>query len=62
MVQYFVVEENQMCIDFEGKVKIWMNGDLSINYAQGVKEMNKDERDMIAEVIEMIDRNTDHES
>lgn len=30
--KYFVIEENQICVDSMGNVKIWINSDLSINY------------------------------
>jgi hypothetical protein len=30
--KYFVIEENQICVDAAGNVKIWVNADLSINY------------------------------
>jgi hypothetical protein len=30
--KYFIVEENQICVDEHGCVKVWVNGDLSINY------------------------------
>lgn len=30
--KFFYIEENQICVDDEGNIKIWVNGDLSINY------------------------------
>ena len=30
--KFFYIEENQICVDPQGKVKVWVNGDLSINY------------------------------
>jgi hypothetical protein len=29
---YFRVEENQICVDEHGNVKIWINSNLSYNY------------------------------
>jgi len=29
---YFEIEENQICVDELGNVKIWVNEDLSVNY------------------------------
>ncbi len=30
--KFFYIEENQICVDDKGNIKIWVNGDLSINY------------------------------
>lgn len=30
--KYFKIEENQICVDKDGHIKVWVNGDLSINY------------------------------
>ena len=33
-VGYFPVKEGQVCLDMEGNVGVWINTDLSQNYAQ----------------------------
>ena len=30
--KYFLIEENQICVDEGGNIKIWVNPDLSVNY------------------------------
>jgi hypothetical protein len=34
-LHYFKIEEDQVCIDMEGIVKVWVNSDLSKNYPEG---------------------------
>lgn len=37
---FFQIEENQICVDEHGNVKVWVNEDLSVNYLS-----NNGERD-----------------
>jgi hypothetical protein len=30
--KYFRIEENQICVDAAGHIKVWVNRDLSLNY------------------------------
>jgi vacuolar-type H+-ATPase subunit C/Vma6 len=59
--KYFLVEENQICVDEEGAVKVWVNSDLSINYPAIFMdgEHNLAEEDMAEAVINLIADNTD---
>ena len=62
---YFQVEEAQVCIDYQGKVKIWVNCDLSINYPnnEGVaRREGEGEYQMVDGVIDIICENTDRET
>ena len=51
-----------MCIDKEGKVRVWMNSDLSKNYPLGFEKDGEGSRDserlMVGEIVAMIDKNT----
>lgn len=51
-------------MDEAGKVKIWVNGDLSINYpsSQGADEQNKGEQEMVDKLIRIVAENTDADS
>ena len=61
--KYFQVEEDQICVDELGNVKIWVNADLSANYASspdGYQEQkNKEEEIMVDAIISIIANNTD---
>ena len=46
----------------DGIVKVWFNSDLSKNYFSLSKESSPSERQMITEIINLIDRNVDKET
>ena len=62
--KYFIVEENQICVDELGNVKVWVNGDLSINYPSIIVEDNErmGQEEMVDAVINMIADNTDYDT
>jgi hypothetical protein len=62
--KYFIVEENQICVDDFGNVKVWVNGDLSINYPSIIVEDNQrmGQEEMVDAIINMIADNTDYET
>lgn len=61
--KFFYIEENQICVDDRGNIKIWVNGDLSINYPN-LEGQRGDEReeDMVDMLINLIADNTDPET
>jgi hypothetical protein len=62
--KFFYVEENQICVDEKGAVKVWVNGDLSINYPNtlGQDVETEGEESMVDMIIDLICDNTDVES
>ncbi len=62
--KFFFIEENQICVDEAGKVKIWVNGDLSINYpnTHGQEIEGEGEEEMVDMLIKIITDNTDPDS
>ena len=60
----FFVEENQICVDEHGIVKIWINGDLSINYPSvlGPEAPNFGEEEMVDMLMHIVADNTDQTS
>ena len=59
--KYFIIEENQVCVDEKGNVKVWVNGDLSINYPAIIVENSENfgEHHMVEAIVNMIADNTD---
>ena len=57
-VGYFEVKADLVCIDKEGKVRVWMNCDLSKNYPEGYEKDGQGSRDserlMVGEIINLI--------
>lgn len=61
-VGYFQVKEDLVCIDKEGKLRVWMNSDLSKNYPQCLVKENESldsEREMVEQILTLIERNTE---
>lgn len=59
-ISYFHIEENQVCVDMDGHVKVWINADLSKNYpCYGDDGMNLSYCDMVEEIIRIVTENTD---
>jgi hypothetical protein len=42
---YFVIAEDQICVDKDGFVKVWVNSDLSKNYPETDLYANNDHKD-----------------
>lgn len=60
-----MIEEDQICIDVRGNVKIWINADLSINYPTAEHyedDKNAGEEAMVDRLIRLVASNTDRES
>lgn len=55
-VGYFAVEEDMICVNQQDTVKVWLHGDLSKIFPSSVR-LNS-EAEMIATIIDTIDRNT----
>ena len=63
--KYFQVEENQICVDELGNLKIWVNADLSVNYPpnQGfVDYCQKGQEEMVDLIVAIVASNTDPET
>lgn len=63
--KYFQVEENQVCVDHLGNLKIWVNADLSVNYPpnQGfVDYRQKGQEEMVDAIVAIVASNTDPET
>ena len=61
--KYFTIEENQICIDSEGNIKVWVNPDLSINYPNfDSTEQSYGEQQMVEQLVRIIAMNTDAET
>ena len=61
---YFRVEEDQIGLDRTGRVKVWVNGDMSKNYPEGdglYGSHRKNEVHMVQQLIEMIFSSIDKE-
>ena len=58
-VGYFIVEENMICINYEDIVIVWMNSNLLQSSISSIRL--KTEAEMIATIIDKIDRNTKQE-
>lgn len=62
---YFQVMEEQVCIDKEGHIKVWLNADLSKNYPDSYDDETHLSRDyekiMVTEIVAMIEKNTNFE-
>jgi hypothetical protein len=53
-----------VCIDRTGKVKVWVNKDLSKNYPDCDSEcegLRRDETHMVRQLIDIVEDNTDPE-
>lgn len=61
--KYFEIEENQICVDDYGNVKIWVNSDLSINFPNSqIDCKQKGQEDMVEMIVQIIAANTDPET
>lgn len=60
--KFFYIEENQICVDEQGNIKIWVNGDLSINYPNVEGHREDGEQEMVDSLVDIIDENTDSET
>ena len=58
------MEENQICVDEKGQIKVWVNGDLSINYPNTLgKDVDAEgEESMVEMLVNIIADNTDADS
>ena len=54
MIGYFEVEEDHICINCYGEVKVWLNNDLSKNYPEDYNEQIKSECDMVHKILTLI--------
>lgn len=69
-VGYFRIEEDLICMDKDGRVKVWLNPDLSKCHPMGSpfgdpSHNHKSERletQMVDEIISIIETNTCHET
>ena len=60
---YFDVSSDLICINKEGKVKVWANKNLSKNYPEiSTINHNKNEADFIAKIINVIEESIDYDS
>jgi hypothetical protein len=60
-VGYFQVDENMICMNKQGIVKVWLNPDLSRGVPlHKVPECMPSESNMVRQVINVIHANTDH--
>lgn len=66
-VGYFRIEEDLICMDHDGRVKVWLNPDLSKCHAIGsnfsdevgnYRKNDKLEAQMVYEIINIIEMNT----
>ena len=61
----FPICEEQICINEQGLVKVWLNRDLSKNYPEEypiepqARDPDEEEDDMVEEIIKVISENTD---
>ncbi len=44
-LHYFVITEDQICVDKDGIVKVWVNSNLSKNYPESDINTNHDKKD-----------------
>ena len=54
---YFRVEEEQICIDRGGKVKVWVNNNLERNYPEIDSEtvcLRRDETHMVRQLVDIV--------
>lgn len=59
---YFRISEDLICFDRTGRVKVWVNADLSKNFPEGDSEggrQQRDEVDMVEQLIAIIAATTD---
>lgn len=50
-----------ICINQEGRVKVWVNGELDKSYPDGaLLGLQGTERDMVRKIVQLIDQNTDN--
>jgi hypothetical protein len=57
---YFQVHADQVCFDRAGRVKVWVNSDLSCNYPETNPECgHKDEVDMVEQLVRIANEVTD---
>lgn len=60
IVGYFKVVEDIICMDKDGRVKVWLNSDLSMCYTGEEKDCRSAELEekMVEEVVALVERNT----
>jgi hypothetical protein len=59
-IGYFVVQEYMICINNQGKAKVWINDDLSKNYPDPCDVDDEgSEQEMVRRTVELLDENTD---
>jgi hypothetical protein len=59
---YFQVQPEQVCFDRAGKVKVWVNADLSCNYPDtDGNTKHKDEVDMVEQLVRTVNQTIDPE-
>jgi hypothetical protein len=57
---YFNIEENMICLNQQGRVKVWANGELEKSYpVERVMGGNGTEKEMVRRIIQLVDQNTD---
>ena len=61
-VGFFKVDENQVCLDQEGEVRVWINSDLSKNFAEPHFENQETEDKMVGDILRLIFANVDSDS
>jgi hypothetical protein len=60
----FYLAEEQVCIDHEGEIRVWVNSDLSKNYPEAhssdnVNSVLDEEEQMVEEIFQMVLDNAD---
>ena len=61
---YFRVEEDQICVERGGRVRVWVNGDFSRNHPSVDSEtvcLQRDETHMVRQLVDLLESNTDPE-
>ena len=60
---FFEIQEHMVCINKQGKVKVWINDNLSRQFPESIyRQTDGSEEDMVKRMIELIDYNTDDAS
>jgi hypothetical protein len=58
---YFQVCPEQVCFDRVGRVKVWVNADLSCNYPDSNEVGRRDEVDMVEQLVKIVNEVADAE-
>jgi hypothetical protein len=59
-IGYFPIQEYMICINKQGKARVWVSDDLSKITPDEVEVIYQgDERDMVRRIVELLDLNTD---